>query len=149
MAIIFNSDNNLTIKLSQFNFGIRDLLDDKIFYLNMYPYIPNRLVATEYQINDTFGVFFPSTQSKDYLYLRGDAFENYSINKLQNTNNKIKFSLLDSNYEQVGIIYNKFFNLYQPNNEMNIKSYLPNAPDITIIMKIEQIEKKNTMFPLI
>ena len=140
---------NTTVRLSQFNFGIRDLLDDKIFYLNMSPYTPNRLVATEHEINDTFGVFFPSTQSKDYLYLRGDAFENYSISNLQNTNNKIKFSLLDSNYEQVGTVYNTYFNLYQPNNSIGIKSYLPNAPDITIIMKIEQIERKNIIQPLI
>ena len=141
--VIFNSDNNLSIRLNQFNFGVRDLLDDKIFYLNMYPYTPNKLVATESTVNDTFGVFFPSTQSKDYLYLRGDAFENYNITNLQNTNNKIKFSLLDSNYEQVGTIYNKFFNLYQPINLLSINSYLPNAPDVTIIMKIEQIERKN------
>ena len=109
----------------------------------MHPYKPNKLVATESTINDTFGVFFPSTQSKDYLYLRGDAFESYNITNLQNTNNKIKFSLLDSNYEQVGTIYNKFFNLYQPNNSVSINSYLPNAPDVTIIMKLEQIERKN------
>jgi hypothetical protein len=115
----------------------------------MSPYTPNRLVATEHEINDTFGVFFPSTQSKDYLYLRGDAFENYSISNLQNTNNKIKFSLLDSNYEQVGSVYNNYFNLYQPNNSMNIKSYLPNTPDVTIIMKIEQIERKNIIQPIV
>lgn len=142
-------DDGYSLRLSQFNFGTRDLLDDKIFYLNMSPYIPNRSVATENEINDTFGVFFPSTQSKDYLYLRGDAFENYNICNLQNTNNKIKFSLLDSNYEQVGNVYNNYFNLYQPNNSMNIKSYLPNAPDITIIMKIEQIERKNVIHPII
>ena len=141
--IIYNYDTNLSIRLNQFNFGVRDLLDEKIYYLNMYPYTPNKLVSTESTINDTFGVFFPSTQSKDYLYLRGDAFENYNITNLQNTNNKIKFSLLDSNYDQVGAIYNKFFNLYKPSNSLSINSYLPNAPDITIVMKIEQIERKN------
>ena len=149
IVIIFNSILNTTLKLSQFNFGIRDLLDDKIFYLNIYPYTPNRLVATEYQINDAFGVFFPSTQSKDYLYLRGDAFETYSINNLQTTNNKIKFNLLDSNYEQVGTVYKNFFNLYQPTNAVSINSYLPNSPDVTIIMKIEQIERKNVIYPLV
>jgi len=148
-TMVYESNSNKSIRLSQFNFGIRDLLDDKIFYLNMSPYTPNRLVATEHEINDTFGVFFPSTQSKDYLYLRGDAFENYSIGNLQNTNNKIKFSLLDSNYEQVGSVYNNYFNLYQPKNSIDIKSYLPNAPDVTIIMKIEQIERKNIIQPIV
>ncbi len=138
-----------SLRISQFNFGVRDLLDDKIFYLSMSPYVPNRLVATEQEINDTFGVFFPSTQSKDYLYLRGDAFENYSVSNLQTTNNKIKFSLLDSNYEQVGTIYNKYFNLYKPSSSMTVKSYLPNIPDITIIMKIEQIERRNVIQPYV
>jgi ribonuclease HI len=81
-----------SLRLSQFNFGVRDLLDEKIFYLNMSPYVPNRLVATEQEINNTFGVFFPTTQSKDYLYLRGDAFENYSFNNLQTTNNKMELT---------------------------------------------------------
>ena len=138
-----------TLRLSQFNFGVRDLLDDKIFYLSMAPFVPNRLVATEQEINDTFGVFFPSTQSKDYLYLRGDAFENYSFSNLQTTNNKIKFSLLDSNYDQVGTVYSKYFNLYKPSTTMSVKSYLPNIPDITIIMKIEQIERKNIIHPFV
>jgi hypothetical protein len=138
-----------SLRLSQFNFGIRDLLDDKIFYLSMLPFVPNRLVATEQEINDTFGVFFPSTQSKDYLYLRGDAFENYSYSNLQTTNNKIKFTLLDSNYEQVGTVYSKYFNLYKPSNNMSVKSYLPNIPDVTIIMKIEQIERRNIIQPFV
>jgi len=144
---VLNSGTSL--RLSQFNFGIRDLLDDKIFYLSMLPFVPNRLVATEQEINDTFGVFFPSTQSKDYLYLRGDAFENYSYSNLQTTNNKIKFTLLDSNYEQVGTVYSKYFNLYKPSNNMSVKSYLPNIPDVTIIMKIEQIERRNIIQPFV
>ena len=146
--IIFNLNQNLTIKLSQFNFGVRDLLDEKLFYLNMFPYVPTKLVATESTLNDTFGVFFPSTQSKDYLYLRSDAFETYSIQNLQNTNNKIKFSLLDSHNEQVGLIYNKYFNLYKPHSS-GINSYLVNCPDVIIIMKIEQIERKNSILPII
>ena len=149
-TVVLNTlEDGTSLRLSQFNFGVRDLLDDKIFYLSMSPFVPNRLVSTEQEINDTFGVFFPSTQSKDYLYLRGDAFENYSYSNLQTTNNKIKFSLLDSNYEQVGTVYSKYFNLYKPSNDMSVKSYLPNIPDITIIMKIEQIERKNVVQPFI
>ena len=134
---------NKIIKISQFNFGVRDLLDEKIFYFNINPFSPSKFVSTEPEFNDSFGVFFPSTQSKDYLYLRGEAFEVYNSNNLQTTNNKFKFSLLDSNYEQVGTIYNKYFNLYQPLTLPSIKSYLPNIPDITIIMKIEEIVRKN------
>lgn len=141
----FNYNN--IIKLSQFNYGVRDLLDEKIFYLNVHPFVPNKIVSTEIENNDSFGVFFPSTQSKDYLFLRGDAFESYTLNNLKNTNSKIKFTLLDSNYDIVGDIYNTYPTLYQPNILQSIKSYLLNIPDITIIMKIEEIERKNIMVP--
>lgn len=136
---------NKIIKISQFNFGVRDLLDEKIFYFNISPFSPSKFVSTEPEVNDSFGVFFPSTQSKDYLYLRGEAFEVYNSNNLQTTNTKFKFSLLDSNYEQVGAIYNKYFNLYQPLGLPSVKSYLPNIPDITIVMKIEEIVRKNVV----
>lgn len=136
---------NKIIKISQFNFGVRDLLDEKIFYFNISPFTPSKFVSTEPEINDSFGVFFPSTQSKDYLYLRGEAFEVYNSSNLQTSNNRFKFSLLDSNYEQVGTIYNKYFNLYQPIGLPSAKSYLPNIPDITIVMKIEEIVRKNVV----
>ena len=139
----FSFAYNQIIKISQFNFGVRDLLDEKIFYFNISPFTPSKFVSTEPEVNDSFGVFFPSTQSKDYLYLRGEAFEVYNSTNLQTTNNKFKFSLLDSNYEQVGTIYNKYFNLYQPLTLPSVKSYLPNIPDITIVMKIEEIVRKN------
>ena len=38
---------------------------------------------------------------------------------------------------------NKYFNLYQPLTLPSVKSYLPNIPDITIVMKIEEIVRKN------
>jgi hypothetical protein len=63
----FNFPNGKIIKLSQFNFGVRDLLDEKIFYFNIYPLTPSKFVSTDPETNDCFGVFFPSTQSKDYL----------------------------------------------------------------------------------
>ena len=145
---IINYNINNIIKIAQFNFGVRDLLDEKIFYLNVHPFVPNKMVSTEQEVNDSFGVFFPATQSKDYLFLRGDAVEIYTNNNLKNTNSKIKFSLLDSNYNIVGDIYNIYPILYQPNLLNSLKSYLSNIPDITIIMKIEEIERKNVIVPL-
>jgi hypothetical protein len=168
LSISYNSGK--IIRISQFNYGVRDLLDEKIFYLNLDPFIPSKDVSTDPIVNNSFGVLFPSTQSKDYLYLRGEALESYTNLNLQNTNNKIKFSLLDSNNQLIGGIYNNFLNLYSPNNyysyfenylikknlsnstlttiknkydnSMVITSYLPYYPDLSIIIKLEEVDRK-------
>ena len=140
--------NDKIVKISQFNFGIKDLLNEKIFYLNVYPFVPTKRVSTEDIINDSFGVFFPSTQSSDYLFLKGDVTENYTLNNLKSSNLKMKFTLLDSNYKVVGEIYNKYPTLYKPSLFNDIKSFLPNSPEMTIIMQIEEIERKNINQPI-
>ena len=163
-------DSNNIIRISQFNFGVRDLLDEKIFYLNLNPFVPSKEVSTDVDVNNTFGVLFPSTQSKDYLYLRGEALENYTNINLQSTNSKLKFSLMDSNNQLIGTIFNNYFNLLSPNNyysyfekilskknlsqtvintiknkydnNVSILSYLPYYPELSIIIKIEEIDPK-------
>ena len=139
-------DNFNLIRLNQFNFGVRDLFDEKTFYLNLDPYVPTRDVSTDLNYNNSFGVLYPFTPNsmKDYLYLRGDATETYTNVNLQTTRNKVKFSLMDSNYQLIGTIYNKFFNLYKPNNNVSINSYLQYQPDLNIILKIEEVDKKFT-----
>jgi hypothetical protein len=140
MALTHDSTNNI-VRISSFNSGLRDLLDEKIFYLNLYPFVPSKDVSTEPLVNNSFGVFFPSTQSKDYLYLKGEALESYNNYNLQLTQNKIRFTLLDTNYQVLGNIYNKYFNLYKP-SPMSILSYLQHSPDLIIILKIEEQERK-------
>lgn len=137
-------DTNDTIRLSQFNFGVKDLFEERIFYLNLSPFIPSKNISTDPKINNTFGVLYPSTpnSTKDYLYLKGDAIETYTNVNLQKTTNKIQFSLMDSNNQPIGTIYNKYFNLYQPNNNVSLTSYLPFVPDVNIILKIDEIDKK-------
>jgi len=132
------------IRLSQFNFGVKDLFEEKLFYLNLSPYKPAKDVSTDEELNKSFGILFPSTpnSTKDYLYLRGDASESYTNVNLQNTNNKIQFTLTDSNNQLLGKIYSKFFNLYQPNNNVELTSYLPFLPDLNMVLKIEELDKK-------
>jgi hypothetical protein len=134
------------IRLNQFNFGVRDLFDEKIFYLNLNPYVSSRDVSTDPTFNNSFGVLYPFTPNsmKDYLYLRGDATETYTNVNLQTTRNKVQFSLMDSNNQLIGSVYNQFFNLYKPNNNMSINSYLQFQPDLNIILKIEEVDKKFT-----
>lgn len=144
--IFFDTIN--TIRLNIFNYGIKDLFEERMFYLNLSPFVPSRSVSTDINTNNTFGVLYPSTpnSTKDYLYLKGDAIETYTNINLQTTNNKIEFSLMDSNNNLIGNIYNKFFNLYQPNGNILLDSYLPFSPDLNIILKIEEIERKFNNF---
>lgn len=142
--LFFNSSK--TIRLNQFNYGVRDLFEEKVFYLNLSPFIPSKNVATDYTVNDSFGVLYPFTpnSTKDYLYLKGDATESYSNVNLQKSVNKIQFSLTDSNNKLIGSMYKEHKNLYNPDNDVNILSYLPFSPEVSIILKIDEIIKKFT-----
>jgi len=151
-SVLFYDHSN-TIRLNQFNIGVRDLFEERVFYLNLSPFTPSKDVSTDPTMNKSFGILYPSTpnSTKDYLYLRGDAAETYTNVNLQKTSNKIQFSLMDSNNQLIGTIYNKYFNLYQPNNSLYqptnivpITSYLPFSPDVNIILKIEELDKKFT-----
>lgn len=137
-------DSTKIIRLNQFNYGVRDLFEEKLFYLNLNPFIPSKNVSTDPFVNDSFGVLYPSTpnSTKDYLYLKGDAIESYLNVNLQKTANKIQFSLMDSNNKLIGSIYKNHKNLYNPNNNVDILSYLPFAPEVSIILKIDEIVKK-------
>jgi hypothetical protein len=139
-------DNSNTIRLNQFNFGVRDLFDERVFYINLSPFTPSKDVSTDPTINKSFGVLYPSTpnSTKDFLYLRGEAAETYTNVNLQNTFNKIRFSLMDSNNQLIGSIYNKYQNLYNPTNNVLLTSYLPFLPDVNIILKFEEVDKKFT-----
>lgn len=145
MASIYYDTGN-TIRLNQFNFGVRDLFDERVFYINLSPFTPSKDVSTDPTINKSFGVLYPSTpnSTKDFLYLRGDAAETYTNVNLQNTFNKIRFSLMDSNNQLIGSIYNKYQNLYNPTNNVSLTSYLPFLPDVNIILKLEEVDKKFT-----
>lgn len=139
-------DHANTIRLNQFNFGVRDLFDERVFYINLSPFTPAKDVSTDPTMNKSFGVLYPSTpnSTKDFLYLRGDAAESYTNVNLQNTSNKMRFSLMDSNNQLIGTIYNKYQNMYKPTNNIPLTSYLPFLPDVNIILKIEEVDKKFT-----
>ena len=134
------------IRLNQFNYGVKDLFEEKMFYLNLSPFVPSKNVATDYTLNNSFGILYPYTpnSTKDYLYLKGDAKEIYSNVNLQKSVNKIQFSLMDSNNKLIGSMYKDHKNLYNPNNDVSILSYLPFSPEVSIILKIDEINKKFT-----
>lgn len=144
--IIYHYDTENIIKINQFNYGVKDLFEEKVFYLNLSPFVPSKNISTDSKLNNSFGILYPSTpnSTKDYLYLRGDASESYCNVNLQKSGNKIQFSLMDSNNKQIGLIYKNLKNLYNPNNDVSILSYLPFSPEVSIILKIDEITKKFT-----
>lgn len=96
--------SNSTLELYSFGFGTRDLLDDRIFYMEMDPFVPVKSSATDNQLDKMFGVLFPSTQSKDWLYLSGEPKESFLPRDLRKLD-KITIRLFDSE----GIALNDLF----------------------------------------
>jgi hypothetical protein len=93
-----------TLELYSFGFGTRDLLDDRIFYMEMDPFVPVKSSATDNQLDKMFGVLFPSTQSKDWLYLSGEPKESFLPRDLRKLD-KITIRLYDSE----GVALNDLF----------------------------------------
>lgn len=93
-----------TLKLYSFGFGTRDLLDDRIFYMEMDPFVPVKSSATDNQLDKMFGVLFPSTQSKEWLYLSGEPKESFLPRDLRKLD-KIIIRLYDSE----GVALNDLF----------------------------------------
>ena len=67
--------------------GIRDLLNDK-FYLSLEPLAPPKNLITNDKLNNVIGTLYPSTQSRNYIYLvsksvdKGIHIEIYKILKI-------------------------------------------------------------------
>jgi len=96
--------NGSTLNLYLFGFGTRDLLDDRIFYMELDPFIPVKSSATDNQLDKMFGVLFPSTQSKEWLYLSGEPKESFLPRDLRKLD-KITIRIFDSE----GIALNDLF----------------------------------------
>ena len=80
------------IKINHLKYGSRDLLNEKLFYLSLEPITPSRNLITNSKLNNVIGVFYPSSQSKNYIYLTGRNKQSYHNNNLQNLR-KISFKL--------------------------------------------------------
>ena len=63
--------------------------------------MPSRNLITNNKLNNVIGVFYPSTQSKNYIFLTGQNKQKYSTNNLQNLNT-LNFKLYYMNGKQVG-----------------------------------------------
>lgn len=64
--------------------GVRDLLNEKLFYVSLDPIVPPRNLTTNGKLNNIIGTFYPSTQSKNYVFLSGQNRQQYTHRNLQN-----------------------------------------------------------------
>lgn len=133
-GIWLNNENNF-IGLSElylYGFGSRDLLDERMFYIELDPFTPVKSTATNSQNDKMFGVLFPSTQSKDWLYLSGEPKELFLPTDFRKMD-KMTIRLYDSNGNNLNDVFNKRLGLLNPDYNKNLYT--------TLIVKIEENSK--------
>ena len=123
---------NTNLYINLFSYGSKDLLDERIFYLEMDPFRPVKSTATDNDLNNMFGVLFPSTQSKDWLYLSGEPKE-FFLQRDYRKLDKINFKIYDSNKNNLNDIFTKKLGLFNSNYYSNIYT--------TIVLKIDELDK--------
>lgn len=133
-GIWVNNENNF-IGLSElylYGFGSRDLLDERMFYIELDPFTPVKSTATNSQNDKMFGVLFPSTQSKDWVYLSGEPKELFLPTDFRKMD-KMGIRLYDSNGNNLNDVFNKRLGLLNPVYNNNLCT--------TLIVKIEENSK--------
>ena len=124
--------NNTSIKMNLFGFGIRDLLDERIFFLEIEQFAPRKATTSNDQLDKMFGILFPSTQSKEWLYLSGEPKEEF-IQRDYRKLDKMSFKIYDSKGELLGQIYDKRLGLLNENYYSNIYT--------NIVIKVDEIDE--------
>ena len=81
--------------------GMKDLLNEKLFYVSLDPIVPSRSLTTTNKLNNVIGTFYPSTQSKNYIFLSGKNGQKFHHRNLQNLR-ELNFKLYYLNGKQVG-----------------------------------------------
>jgi hypothetical protein len=112
--------------------GVRDLLDERIFYLEIYPFTPVKSTSTNTQNDKMFGLLFPSSQSKQWLYLSGEPKETFlpsDYRKLDRINVKI--------YDAAGNNLNDVFDA----NPNLLKNVYKNNIFTSMNIKIDEVER--------
>jgi hypothetical protein len=121
---------NVTFQL--FNFGIRDMIDERIMYLELDPFTPVKSSASNSALNKMFGVLFPSTQSKEYVYLTGEPKESFLPRDLRKLD-KITIRIYDSNGISISDTYKNRPGLLNENYFKNLYT--------TVLIKVDEVDK--------
>ena len=120
------------ITMQLFGYGSRDLIDERILYLEMDPFTPVKSSATDSSLNKMFGVLFPSTQSKNWLYCSGEPREMFLPRDLRKLD-KITFTIYDSNGISLNDTFKNRPGFLNPNYFSNMYT--------TIVLKVEEVDK--------
>jgi len=124
----FNNFNGLS-DFYLYGYGSRDLLDERMFYIELDPFTPVKSTATNSQNDKMFGVLFPSTQSKDWVYLSGEPKELFLPTDFRKMD-KMEIRFYDSNGNNLNDVFNKRLGLLNPEYNKNLCT--------TLIVKIEE-----------
>lgn len=94
-------DSDSIIKINHLKPGVKDLLNEKLFYLSLDPIVPSKNLITNNKLNNVVGTFYPSTQSKNYIFLSGQNRQKYTHRNLQNLR-ELRFKLYYNDGTAVG-----------------------------------------------
>jgi hypothetical protein len=115
-----------------FSFGSKDLLDERIFFIELESFKPSKCTSTNNQFDKMFGVLFPSTQSKNWLYLSGEPKQVFLPTDFRKMD-KLTIKLYDSNGNNLNDIFYKKLGLL--NTDYNSTLYS------SLIIKIQENSK--------
>lgn len=121
---------DVTIQL--FGYGSRDMIDERIFYIEMDPFTPVKSSATDSNLNKMFGILFPSTQSRNWCYLSGNPSEAFLPRDFRKLD-KITFTIYDSNGISLNDTFKNRPGFLNPNYFSNMYT--------TIILKANEVDK--------
>ena len=106
-----------------FGFGSKDLLDERIFYIELESFKPSTSTSTNNQFDKMFGVLFPSTQSTNWLYLSGEPKQTFVPTDSRKMD-KLTIRLYDSNGNNLNDIFYKKLGLLNTDYNSNLFSSL-------------------------
>lgn len=112
-----------------FGFGSKDLLDERIFYIELESFKPSTSTSTNNQFDKMFGILFPSTQSTNWLYLSGEPKQVFLPTDFRKMD-KLTIRLYDSNGNNLNDIFYKKLGLLNTEYTSNLFS--------SLIIKIEE-----------
>lgn len=88
--------------------GMRDLLNDKFFYLSLEPITPPKNLITNGKLSNVIGTLYPSTQSRNYIYLVSkNVGLRFTHRNLQNIKD-LTFRLYHKDGTQVGSFFENY-----------------------------------------
>ena len=124
----FYGESNLYL----FGFGLKDLLDERLLYIELDSFIPTKSTATNNKLDKMFGMLFPSTQSKNWLYLSPEAKQLFLPTDFRKMD-KLTIRFYDSDGNNLNDIFYKKLGLL--NTEYNSTLYS------SLLIKIQENSK--------